>query len=77
MNTLLLAALLNVQPLPFIPPQTLEALFRVQQDAVVQDIRIGIQADLEQRAARFFTADGALQQQLQSIPVVETGFAGR
>lgn len=77
MNVLLLASLMNFQPLPVIPPQTLESLFRTQQVAVMQDIRIDIQADLEQRAARFFTAEGGLQQQLRAISVMETGFAAR
>lgn len=77
MNTLLLAAFIHVQPLPDLPPQNLEALFRSQQAVVLQDIRIDIQANLEQRAARFFTAEGGLQQQLQATPVSEIGFAAR
>lgn len=77
MNTLLLATLINIQPLPSIATQRLEDLFQVQQDAVLQDIRIGIQADLERKAARFFSAEGAWQQQLQEEPLAEKGFAAR
>lgn len=77
MNAFLLVALFTLQPADAVAAAPLETLFRDQRASVIQDIRVGIQADLEQRGAKFFTANGGLRRQLDAAIVVERGLAVR
>lgn len=75
MFALLLAASLGTaSPQPVVE---LETLIRHQRAAVLRDIRIDIQADLEHRGARFFAAQGELRELLDGAVVVEAELAAR
>lgn len=74
MKTCLLIAALLANPSPV---TDLDILIRAQQAATIHDIRIEIQADLEQRGADFLAADGELQRLLDRVVIIDKRLAAR